>query len=147
MKSENTFRILVVEDSELFNQLLTNQLKWYAGEIIYTKGLDIEIVSYKSVEQCLANLQEGVDVAFVDYYLNDGKTAMDIIGKIREINLDCRIFIVSQTREVKSHVDLLRPIEFLYKDQYSLPRICFITEELMKEKLSRGGYLTEYTIN
>ena len=135
MKSKNTFRILVLEDSELFNQLLTNQLKWYVGEISYREGVNLEINSYKTAEECLANLTNEVDLAFVDYYLDEGKTAMDVIGKIRETNLDCRIFIVSQTKEVKSHVDLLRPIEFLYKDHYSLPRICFITEEIMNEKL------------
>jgi response regulator of citrate/malate metabolism len=135
MKPKTTFKILIVEDSEIFNQLLTNQLKWYAGEIIYSPETEIEISSYRTAEECLDNLDESVDLAFVDYYLDDGKTAMDVIGKIKEVNFDCRIYIVSQAKEVKGHVALLRSIDFLYKDHYSLPRICFITEELIKEKL------------
>jgi response regulator of citrate/malate metabolism len=135
MKPKNTFRILVLEDSEFFNQLLTNQLKWYTGEVIYREDVNLEIHSYKTAEECLANLNEEVDLAFVDYYLDEGKTAMDVIGKIKEMNYDCRIFIISQTKEVKGHVALLNSIDFLYKDNYSLPRICFITEEIMKEKL------------
>lgn len=135
MKTKKTFRILIVEDSELYNQLLTHQLQWYAGEVIYRSDVEIKINSFKTAEECLTNLNDEVDIAFVDYYLDDGKTAMDVIGKIKEVNYDCRIFILSQVREVGGHVALLNEIDFLYKDNYSMPRVCFITEEVMKEKL------------
>jgi DNA-binding response OmpR family regulator len=135
MNTQKTFRILIVEDNDLFNELLTAQLKWFAGEVAYYKNVKLEIKSYLSVEQCLSEMKDEADIAFVDYYLGNGKTAMDIIGKIKEQNLDCKIFILSQVKEVQDHVALLRAVDFLYKDNYSVPRICFITEEILKEKI------------
>ena len=135
MNAQKTFRILIVEDNDLFNDLLTAQLKWFAGEVAYYKNVKLEISSYLSAEECLSQMKDKTDIAFVDYYLDNEKTAMDIIGKIKEQNFNCKIFILSQVKEVQEHVALLRAVDFLYKDNYSVPRICFITEEILKEKL------------
>lgn len=138
MTTQKQFRILVVEDSEFFNHLLTNQLNWYVGEIALHKDCELKIDSCKSVEECLPTIKEDTDVAFVDYYLDDGKSALGIIKKLKEKNPDCKIVVISQAGDARNAVNSMKkdfPIDFIYKDDNALSKSCFFAEEIIREKL------------
>lgn len=137
MNTQKQFRVLVVEDSEFFNQFITNQLKWYLGEIAYQQGCNLEIDSFRSADECLHNLKQDTDLAFIDYYLEDGKTAMEVIEGLKEKNIDCKVIILSQKRTVKSALEAHSefPVNFIYKDDNVLHKSCFISEELLNDKL------------
>lgn len=137
MSTQKHFRVLVVEDSEFFNQFLTNQLKWYLGEIALHQDCNLEIDSFRSADDCLRDQKDGADVVFLDYFLEDGKTAADVIPQIKLKNAGCKIIIVSQKRTVKSAIDSLKmpDVDFIYKDDNVLHKSCFLTEEMLNDKL------------
>lgn len=140
MSTSNQFRILIVEDNEFFNRLLTNQLQWYAGEIAMSKNCRLNIDSYVNMDDCLQNLRYDTDMAFIDYYMGDEKTSVDIIKKLEEKSPACKVIVISQSHDAKSAVNAFQgiPVEFLYKDMNALPKSCFIAEEAMNDKLRKA---------
>lgn len=136
MNAQKHFRILVVEDSEFFNQFLTNQLKWYLEDIAMHQGCSLEIDSFRTSYDCLKNLKEDTDVAFIDYFLEDGKTGMEVIESLKRKNAGCRIVVLSQKHSVDSAVNILKkyPVDYIYKDDNVFHKSCFITETLLNDK-------------
>lgn len=136
MNPKKKFRVLVVEDSEVFNQFLTNQLKWYLGEIALHQDCDLEIDSFRSADECLENMKEDTDIAFVDYYLGEGKTGMDIVSQLKLRNNRCKVVVLSQKRTVRTEVASEdSDVEFVFKDDNVLHKSCFISEDMLNEKL------------
>lgn len=126
------FRIVVLEDNEFYNRLLTKQLQNYTDIIAAQKNYDFEIASYIHAVDCLANLNKDTDIAFVDYYLGD-ITGLEIIKKIKEKSPDCKIIIISQVRNVKTTRSTIAEgaLEYIFKDHNALARSCFILEDII----------------
>lgn len=133
MKLEKkTFRIVVLEDSEFFNDLLTKQLEQYTGMLAMERNCLFEIHSYTSPADFIRNLKNDTDIAFVDYYLGNGVTGLDILKKIRQKCWDCKVVILSQARNIKTAA-ISRSVgvtDFIFKDVNALPRSCFIIDDL-----------------
>lgn len=137
MNDKKHFKILIAEDNPFYNQLLTNQLKWYTGEKALHEDWELEIDSCSNTGECMLSINEKTDLAFIDYYLEDGKTALGIIRKLKEKSPDCKIIVLSQAPDAKNMVQSLKEkmlIDFIYKDNNALPKTCFLAEELMNEK-------------
>lgn len=139
MPDQKVFRIIILEDSEFFNDLLTRQLEHYAAILSMEKNCRFEIHSYTSPSDFIRNLKNDTGVAFVDYYLGNGITGADMIKKIREKCWDCKIVIVSQARNVKitSLAATDASIDFIFKDINVLPKCCFILEDSVDSSFSR----------
>jgi len=139
MKSPRTFKIIVLEDSDFYNNLLTRQLQNYISEMAIDKGFDFDIQSYTNVNDCLRNLRPDTDIAIVDYYLNDSKNALDILKVIKEKCDDCKVLIISKSRNIKTSDETITEgaSHFIYKDQYALAQSCVIVEEIINERLAQ----------
>lgn len=134
------FRIVVLEDSEFFNDVMTKQLKRYARILSLNKGCDFDIESYTSASDCLRNMKEDTAIAFVDYYLGNGITAIDILRKIRRKCVDCKVIVISQVRNIRMSAITLTEgaSEFLFKDAQVFPRACLILEDIINSRLGNG---------
>jgi len=138
------FRILVVEDSQFFNELLIRQLEWYTADIASNNDCKIDIDSFMNATDCLNNLKEDTDVAFLDYYLEDGKTAVDIVKQLNKKNRNCKVIILSHAQDAKKAVSLLKrhSVDFIYKDENALSEICSVAGDLIKSKLKKMNTVT-----
>lgn len=132
------FRIVVVEDSEFFNKMLTRQLENFTDVLAMDLGCHFEIQSYTSPGDCLRNLKDDVDIAFVDYYLGNGITGADILTKIKQRCRNCKVVIISQIKNIRTTALTLAQgaVEFIFKDNSALPRACFFVEDLVNSRLS-----------
>jgi DNA-binding NtrC family response regulator len=132
------FRIVVVEDSEFFNNLLTRQLQNYVDTLALDNNCRFEIQSYTSAADALRNLNEDTDIAFVDYYLGNGFTADDVLDKFKQKCRNCKVVVISQVRNMKTSIMSISKgaIDFIFKDINALPRACFIVEDLVDQKLA-----------
>lgn len=139
IKEQKTFKILIVEDNEFFNKMLTKQIEHYTSILGMEKNCRFEIQSYTSAGDCLRNLRNDTDIAFVDYYLGDGLTGADIAKEIKEKCWDCKVIIMSQVKNMKtSSISLTEgAIDFIFKDKNALPKSCFILEDIVDANLSR----------
>lgn len=132
MRSQKNFRIIVLEDNEFYNRLLTKQLQNYTDIISAQKNYSFEINSYLHTVDCLTNLKEDTDIAFVDFYL-DNITGLEVIKKIKEKSPDCKIIIISQVQNVNTTRNTISEgaFEYIFKDRNALARSCFILEDII----------------
>ena len=138
MKAQKTFRIIILEDSEFFNAILTQQIEYFTSTLAMEKNCRFEIQSYTSAGKCLQNLKNNTDIAFVDYYLGNGITGSDMVKKIRERCLSCKVVILSQIKDIKtSSISITdKAIDFIFKDANALPKSCFILKDMVNSCLS-----------
>ena len=137
MKTQNRFKIVILEDSDFYNNLLTRQLENYTGAIAIDKHCSFDIQSYTNVNDCLRNLNSDTDIAFIDYYLSDSKNALDILKKIKQKCQNCRIIIISQIKNIKTSYQTIQEgaSNFICKDRFALTESCFMVEDLVNERM------------
>lgn len=139
MKEEKKmFKIIVLEDSEFFNNLLTKQLEQYTSMLAIERNCSFNIQSYTSAADCLRNLKNDTDIAFVDFYLGNGTTGFDVLKKIRQRCWDCKVIIISQSRNLKTKAISVTEgvMDFIFKDINALPKSCFIVEDIVDSRIS-----------
>ncbi len=138
---QKTFKIVVLEDNEFYNRLLTKQLQNYTDIIAAQKNYSFEVSSYLHAVDCLTNFKADTDVAFIDYYLGD-ITGLEIIKKIKEKCPDCKIIIISQVRNVKTTRATLAEgaLEYIFKDRNALARSCFIVEDIINAAQNKNWH-------
>ncbi len=141
MKTQNQFEIVVLEDNDFYNTVLTRQLQNYVGNIALDKGFEFNIHSYTNPTDCVKNLKPETDVAIVDYYLGDSKNASDIIKVIKQKCLDCKVIIISRVKNIKTSYQTLNEgaVSFIYKDRGALIQSCMLVEDIINQRLQPGA--------
>ncbi len=139
MKEQKIFKIIILEDSETYNDILTKQLEHFTAMLAMERNCRFEIQSYTSPNDFLRNLKNDTDIAFVDYYLGNGITGLEILKKIKEKCWDCKVIIISQARNIKTTVLSVTEgvADFIFKDNHALSKSCFILEEIINASHSR----------
>lgn len=137
MDKNKVLNIVVLDDSEFYNKMLSKQLEYYLDELSMDYGIKYDLKSYVNSKDCLRNLKADTDIAFLDYYLGDGVTGSDVMKIIKEKCTNCRVVILSQLRNIKTATLSIKEgaLDFIYKDAYALPRSCFIIEDVMNLKI------------
>ena len=138
METNNQFKIVVLEDNDFYNQLLTRQLENYTGEIAKDKGYSFDISSYTNATDFLKNLKTDTDIAFVDYYLGESKNGLEVLKIIKQKCPDCKVVIISRENNIKTSLQTLNEgaYTFIYKDQGALIESCVLVEEIIKDRLN-----------
>lgn len=96
--AETNLKVFVVEDDEWYNKLL-----------VHTLGLnpDYEIKSFHTAAEFLNALHESPDIVTLDYRLPD-MNGLDLLRKIREVNEDVQVILISEQKDIETVVSLLR---------------------------------------
>jgi DNA-binding NtrC family response regulator len=134
---QKIFKVIILEDNELFNDVLTRQIEYYTTTLGMERDCLFEVHSYTSPADFIRNLRNDTDIAFVDYYLENGITGSDMVEKIRERCWDCKVVIVSQKRNLATaSVHMTdETIDFVFKDNQALPKCCVILESIVDSNL------------
>lgn len=98
MKHEEAFNIFVVEDNEWYNKLLVHTLSLNPT---YT------VKSFFNGEDMLKEFNEFIHVVTLDYRLPD-TTGDVLLKKIKAINPNCEVIIISEQSEIETAVELLK---------------------------------------
>lgn len=136
-KLKRQFKIIVLEDNEFYNTILTRHLKNYTDEMEYGRDLSFDIESYTNAGDCLRNLKSDTDIAIVDYYLGESKNALDILKAIKAKCVNCKVIIISQFKNIKTYYQTLNEgaYHFIFKDRNALSKSCFTVEDIINESL------------
>lgn len=102
--AEKPFKIFVVEDDEWYNRLLVHTL---------SLNPDYEIQSFSTGKDCLDNLHQQPDVVTLDYRLPDMK-GLDVLKRIKEVNDEVQIILISEQDDIDVVVTLLQAGAFDY---------------------------------
>lgn len=136
MEPNSEFKIVVLEDNDFYNSLLTRQLENYTGEIAHDKGYKFEINSYTNATDCLKNIKQDTDIAFVDFYLGESKNGLDVLKIIKQKSPNCKVVVISRENNMKTSFQTLNEgaYTFIYKDRDALIESCYLVDEIIKER-------------
>lgn len=140
MGTQTNFKIVVLEDSEFYNRLLTRQLEMYTQAIAADRNCSFDIQAYTKVSDCLHNLPPDTDIAFIDYYLGTDVNAMHILEYIKKKCKACRIIIISQAKTLMTSMQTLKmgASAFVCKNQDAFQNSCQLIEDMVNERLNYG---------
>lgn len=82
------FKIFVVEDSDLYRELLKRFIQTIDREFTFQENENYEISPFSSGEACISHLYEKPDVVVLDYMLNgysNDKNSMNGMETLKEI--------------------------------------------------------------
>jgi DNA-binding NtrC family response regulator len=96
--TEAPLKIFVVEDNEWYNRLLVHTL---------SLNPDYEVKGFHSGKEFLNALHESPDIITLDYRLPD-MTGLDVLRKIREVNSEVSVILISEQEDIQTVVTLLR---------------------------------------
>lgn len=130
------FKIAILEDNMFYNRLLKKQLDDYFENLGVLTNCVFSIKSYTNTNDFVNNLTEGTDVALLDFYLEDGETALKVMEKIKEKSPECKIIIISGIKNVHSYYKTfwLGAVDFITKDRTAPLRSCRLIESIFSEK-------------
>lgn len=114
-KTQNSFRIFVVEDDPWYSELLTYHLN---------HNPDYEVSCYHTAKSCLAHLYLCPEVICLDYSLPDA-TGEEVLRKIKQLNPDIQVVIISGQEDIKTAVELLKlgAYDYIVKDDDTRERL------------------------
>jgi response regulator of citrate/malate metabolism len=136
-KLKKQFKIVVLEDNEFYNNILSGYLKKYTDEMSYKKDFCFDIESYTTSQDCLRNLKPNTDIAIIDYYLGESTNGLNILNLIKEKCMNCKVIIISQFRNIKTYYQTLNEgaYHFIFKDKDALAKSGFVIEDIINDRL------------
>lgn len=144
MTQEIKANITLIEDNELYTFFLRERLK---------DLLNLNLIVYRSAEEYLEYIKEGYasDIVILDYNL-PGLNGFEALKKIKKVNPDTEIIILSGNNDVQTAVDLLKEgaFDYIIKDKEAGENVFLSISKalnhqyLMKENISLKVKLSKY---
>jgi FixJ family two-component response regulator len=133
------FKIAILEDNLFYNKLLKKQFEDYFENLGVLNNCVFSIKAYTSTNDFLENLSESTDVVLLDFYLQDGETALKVMEKIKQKAESCKVIIISGVKNVHTYYKTfwLGAVDFIAKDRTAPIRSCRLIESIYTEKMSQ----------
>lgn len=137
MKIEK-FKIAVLEDNLFYNRLLKRHMEDYFENLGVLTNCVFSIKSYTNTNDFVENLSENTDVALIDFYLQEGETALRVMEKVKEKSQNCKIIIISGVKNIQTYYKTfwMGAVDFIKKDPSAPLRSCRIIESIFSEKIA-----------
>lgn len=115
MAAKDNFKVFVVEDD-----------KWYNNFLQYIVSLNPEysVQTFLNAKDCIDNLHQKPNLITVDYTLPD-MNGSDLIRKIKEVEPETQIIVISGQEDVSTAVELLKlgVFDYIIKDEDTKNRL------------------------
>ncbi len=133
METKSKKRIAILDDSDYYNVILSKQVEYFTNTLKLENETEFEINSYLSTDAFFSELKPDTDLIILDFYLDNGISALSILNRIKKRCKKAKIIVVSQLRNLNTSVKTLLngANKFIYKDKNALPKICYSIEELL----------------
>jgi len=137
---KKTINVLVVEDNEYYNNLLSRILQQGNHSSNLRGSFRVVIHSFTDSRECIQKIKSGElgnndTIAFVDYYMGNGINGAHIIKLLKEQNKDAIAVLLSQSKAVEEKNNLYNTDYVVMKDT-SAPAICRLyLEQFIENKI------------
>ena len=112
---KSNFKIFVVEDDT-----------WYRSFLTYTLQLnpDYEVIGFENGKDCIANIHLKPDLITIDYSL-PGMNGAELIRKIKDLDDQIQLIVISGQEDIGTAVELLRlgVFDYIIKNEDTKPRL------------------------
>ncbi len=138
MSNLKKLKMIVVEDNPFYNKMLYRQLHYLADKIAVYKKLHFKIESYAHYDDFLRNFSPNTQIVFLDFYLGNSTTALDIIDEIKQKNDSCKIVIISKSNHFLASEKTIccGADAFIPKDKEALKKVGHFVEEYVSVNFS-----------
>jgi DNA-binding NtrC family response regulator len=134
MENPTQFKFFIVDD-DIF---CANVYQQYLSNLNYT-----DITYFSNGKDCLNNLDQNPDIIFLDYNMDD-LIGFEVLKKIKRLNSNIYVVMVSGQENIKIAVDAIKNGAFDYVTKNS-----FVCEKMTNiiEKISQLKKETNYSSN
>lgn len=135
MTTTRPLKIAVLDDSPFYSKYLAKQLESYEPYFSFEERPKLK--AFLTADEFLSGLEEDTQMAFIDFYLDHGKTAIDLLPQLRKVAPHCEVIVISQQQNALSAVKDLEDasIGFILKDQDAAMRSRLILHEMVSKHL------------
>mgnify|MGYP003490442472 FL=1 len=126
MDNQNQFKFFIVDD-DIF---CANLYEQYLKNLNYT-----DITYYSNGHECLSNLHNLPDIIFLDHNMED-MNGFEVLKKIKRINPNIYVVMVSAQENIKTAVDALKfgAFDYIIKDNNVCGKMNIIISNIIKVK-------------
>ncbi len=107
MKKKPQFKIVIVDDDDFYNKLLTKHIDNELSKLSIIHGFGYEIKSFTSCKDCTLNYDNDTSLIFTDYYLGNGYNASYLLEFIKRRSAKCKVVVISQVESVQTALSTL----------------------------------------
>jgi hypothetical protein len=133
--------VIVVEDNDYYNKLLSGVLKQRIKENRDKWDFNFKFHSYTDALDCLTKIKSGSfeeshSIAFIDYYLGSGINGTHIIKMLKNRTLNSSVVLLSQSKGVMGKSIPVSYDYFVLKDESGPALCCLCLEQYIENKFS-----------
>jgi response regulator of citrate/malate metabolism len=138
---KKTINVLVIEDNEYYNNMLSNAIKQSVNPLLLKGKHQLVLRSFTDPNEYIRKLKAKElecdnTIIFLDYYLGEGMNASHIIKTIRELSCDIMVVLLSRSKEVKDKISQIPYDYFVVKDHFA-PALCSLyLQQYIENKFS-----------
>lgn len=137
MKTKPNIKIVIIEDDDFYNRLLTKYLSFSLNKLSQKSGFTLIVISCLSFTEFIDNFDNETIFVFSDYYIGGKNTAFDVIKFIESKSKHCKIAIVTQIKSHEEQINKLlkKSYNVINKDVNTLYRCKQTAEQVIQEWL------------
>ncbi len=142
MKNYPHFKIVILEDNDFYNKLMSKYIKTYIARCALLKRFTFELASFTTYTDCARNFHNDVNIILTDYFLNDGYSALSILELVKKRGIDCKVIVLSQIQDITTSICTLLEgaYEFIPKNKAALEKSGHMIEDIISQSLqSKNG--------
>lgn len=120
-QTKQTVNIVLVEDNQYYNRLLTKYVKTICSGSFF-KSYDFNVISYFSAHEAIEELSDDWNILVLDYFLFNSEepdilTGADVMKEVSIHCPDCKIIIMSGMRDKTKIMKLKESGIYAYVDK------------------------------
>jgi len=126
--------VFIVEDNDMYSLMLDYML---------SKESSCRFVSFKTGEECIANLSMNPDLIILDYGL-PGLNGLETFKEIKKYNSQIPVVMLTENHDVHVAQQFMHEggiYEYLLKEKDSVKQISAIIDKLLIDNLNTTGYI------
>jgi two-component system, NtrC family, response regulator AtoC len=140
MSKLKKIKIIIIEDDVYYSELLSKHIMNHLSN--EESGLEFNIKSYRSAEECLNNLEKDTDIVIMDYYLENDYgdipfPGLDLLQAINAYCFNTRTVVMSADENKDLPMELFRNgiYEFIVKDKYATDKLSKTLRKMIGDRI------------
>jgi DNA-binding NtrC family response regulator len=137
------FKIVVLEDNDFYNKLISRHINHYIERCALLKGFTFELNSFTSYHDCVRNFRNDINIIITDYYLNDGYCALHVLDLVKKRGANSKVIVLSQIENITTAICTILEgaYEFIPKNQKTIEKSSYVIEDIITQNLPKHDSL------